>query len=76
MSDRVQVGDRFGRWRVIRHSAPIVSGRRRSACLVECLCGRRAVRREDKLKSGATRGCRDHGCQARAMVARELRGEP
>lgn len=62
-SDRVSIGDRFGRWTVIRHAAPKAN---RRACMVRCRCGAERVIQERRLTSGQSKGCRSSDCYQEA----------
>lgn len=74
MSRRVQVGQQFGRWTVVRHAAPKrdSEGKRRSRATVRCVCGAEAVLYERSLKAGRASGCPSVECYRRNQSADEL----
>lgn len=61
---RVQVGQRFGRYEVVRYAAPTQDGggRMRSSVMVRCVCGTEAVVQERRLKAGESAGCSSKRC--------------
>jgi hypothetical protein len=69
MSQRVQVGQRFGRWQVVRLSAPR-SGRK--ACVVRCRCGRERVIEERRITAGDSGGCPSPRCRIEADTLRQV----
>jgi len=71
---RVQVGERFGRYTVVRHTAPRVDGegKSRSCAVVRCCCGAESVVYERSLKAGRASGCSSRECYWRNQGADEL----
>ena len=64
--DRVRIGERFGRWTVVRHAPP---KKGRAACLVRCVCGAEVVHQERRLKMGSAQGCGGKACYWRCATA-------
>jgi len=70
---RVQVGERFGRYKVVRHAAPtLTSGGLRATVTVECVCGHENVVLEAELKRGRSAGCSSKSCYWRWHHGGEL----
>ncbi|MBO6937553.1 MAG: hypothetical protein JJ863_21445 [Deltaproteobacteria bacterium] len=70
---RVQVGQRFGRYTVIRHTAPTqTSSGARASVMVRCVCGVENVVLEAELKRGRHGGCSSKNCYRRWHHGEEL----
>lgn len=53
------IGEKFGKWTVVEMTTVYRTRKNRTACVVQCECGNRAIREPYRLRSGRTKCCPD-----------------
>lgn len=75
MSARIEIGSKWGRWTVMRRTAPAHRyGERsmRTRVLVRCVCGHEQPVFASDLQARKTGGCKSFRCRIRWEIRREL----